>query len=236
MGFLDTLLKLAPLAAGGAATLASGGAAAPLEAGLMAGEGAGEAGALGSGLLGMGEAAPAIDAMNVSQGALPVLPPMDVAASMAPPMPAPTPLPEAPGMPPAPTSPGLPTDWQANMKGAHHALRFASKLVPNKEAKNTLSLMALGTGAGANVSDPQAAMEMMGGPLQDIAANQDVSQKRVSQGAPAAPPMPAPTPAPQITQASPATARGVGALPPTRIAPDMSMASPEDRLRMLRGY
>lgn len=234
MGLWDSLLKIAPLALGGAATLASGGAAAPLEAGLMGAEGAGaglgaaaggDLAGLGAGALGeaTGEMAPAM-VPNLSE--------------VTPPMPMPQPMGEPPGLPPAPTSPGMPTDWQSHMKGAHGALRFASKLIPNKDAKNTLNLMALGTGAGMNVSDPAAAMESMGGPLGDIASSQqqELSKQRLSQAAPVAPPAPAPMPKPQITQASPATARGMGTLPPARLTGDPNAMSAEQRLMMLRGY
>lgn len=131
-------------------------------------------------------------------------------------------------LPPRPTM-QAPADWQSQMKGAHQALRLASKMIPNSQAQDTLNLMAATTGAGSNVSDPTEAMKMVQGPVSDLAANAQKKQQQEQMRLQKAMPLPGtPPPMPAQTQMTPAAATSY--MPPT------TALTPEQRMRLARGY
>lgn len=152
-------------------------------------------------------------------------------SSEAPPMPAPQPLPEAPDKPMTPSTPGMPTSLQDRFKTAHSALRMASKLVTNKKDKQTLGLMSLSTALAGNGGDLSGSMQDLNGPLDDIAAGVE-QPKRLDQAlSPLSPSTQQQPPKAPINQnASPATARGTGFTPPTRLTADNFAMQPNQRM------
>ncbi len=132
-------------------------------------------------------------------------------------------------------------DWAARMKDAHQVLRFASMLTKNKKDKQTLNLMAMGTGLGASngdLSSPEA-QQMLSAPLQEIAKDtQEEEAKQQQKMSQVISPLQAPSTmqqprAPVNANVAPTTARGAGPLPPARLAPDLVV---NPRLREIYGY
>lgn len=63
----------------------------------------------------------------------------------------------------------MPVNWTERMKGAHEALKLASKLTSNKQARQTLDLMQLGTGMASSGGDMSKGSELVMEPLNDLA-------------------------------------------------------------------
>lgn len=237
----------AAAAAAGEGAVAGAGALGGLTAGggvLGAMEGGGALAGLSPELLGMGvgEAlgAPVADVMTPMSLA-PEIPGVSAPYQAGAAMPMDMPIGEAtvtgqPQMKP-------PTDWQSRMKGANQALNFASKFVPHKPSRDVLNMMAMTTGMGSGVSNPTDAMAAIGEPLTNLVGsakeNQSKEQQRLSQMM-ASTPVPSsqqqPMKAPASESTAPATAKAGAFTPPTRLTGDVNMMTPEDRLRMIRGY
>ena len=126
---------------------------------------------------------------------------------------------------------GLSESLAPMLKGATGALRFASKIIPNKQAKTMLNLMSMGTGAGENVGDPKALLKSMSGPMEDIGKSvteeSESKKKRLSELIPptSTAPRPAPTTIPTPSSRSPG-------IP----LPRTSLLNPDERLRSVRGF
>ena len=122
------------------------------------------------------------------------------------------------------------------LKGMTSGFRLASKIIPNKQAKTMLNLLAMGTGASSNLKDPKALVESLGGPLEDISKGvteeQEKEDKRLSDLTPSTQLEPVPD-APPRASGGPATSQ----LPATRLSPDSgTLLTPQDRLRSVRGF
>jgi hypothetical protein len=203
---LAAIMSSAAAAAPAAATAAE---AAPAAAGALSG--AASAGAGAAGAMGLNEAlAPlntvtgGLDALDAGMGA-------DLTKAAKPAM-----------------------DLTGKMQGAHMALRMASKLIPNKQARQTLDLLSLASGMGASGGDMTKNPGLVMDPLNDIAQmtqEEDArKQQKLSQAlSPLAPSTQAqPTGGP--VSSTPSTRQAMAAMPSVRLTSDMPA---DERLRIL---